>query len=94
MITIPFANPKSDSLSWQFDAFRGSSLMIREECKFVATEGHNGLFWIRADQNFGEGGLAISALLGFELAANTSRQEAHQAADYMNQHIKGFYYSR
>jgi hypothetical protein len=68
--------------------------MTREECKFVATEGHNVLFWIRADQNFGEGGLAISALLGFELAANTSRQEAHQVADYMNQHIKGFYYSR
>jgi hypothetical protein len=21
--------------------------MTREECKFIATEGHNGLFWIR-----------------------------------------------
>lgn len=63
--------------------------MTREECKFIAIEGSNGIFWIRADQSFVEGGLTLSALLGFQLADKTSRQEAHQVADYMNQHIKG-----
>jgi hypothetical protein len=36
----------------------------RADFKFVATDGANGKFWIRADQTSGEG-LAIPALLGF-----------------------------
>ena len=64
----------------------------REDFMFVATEGTNGKFWIRADQTSGEG-LAIPALLGFELASNTTRQEAFEVADYMNKHIKGVYYA-
>jgi hypothetical protein len=64
----------------------------RADFKFVATDGANGKFWIRADQTSGEG-LAISALLRFELASNTTRQEAFEIANYMNKHIKGVYYA-
>jgi hypothetical protein len=64
----------------------------RADFKFVATDGANGEFWIRADQASGEG-LAIPALLGFELASNTTRQEAFEIANYMNKHIKGVYYA-
>jgi hypothetical protein len=65
----------------------------RADFKFVATDGApDGKFWIRADQTSGEG-LAIPALLGFELASNTTRQEAFEIANYMNKHIKGVYYA-
>jgi hypothetical protein len=50
------------------------------------------LWELRADQTSGEG-LAIPALLGFELASNTTRQEAFEIANYMNKHIKGVYYA-
>jgi hypothetical protein len=65
----------------------------RADLSFVAADGGNGTFWIRADQISAEGGLAMSALLGFELAPNTTRQEALEIADYMNRHIKAVYYS-
>ena len=64
----------------------------REDFKFAATDGANGKFWIRAAQTSGEG-LAIPALLGFELASNATRQEAFEIAGYMNKHIKGVYYA-
>ena len=50
------------------------------------------LWELRADQTSGEG-LAIPALLGFELASNATRQEAFEIANYMNKHIKGVYYA-
>lgn len=64
----------------------------RADFKFVATDGANGKFWIRGDQTSGEG-LAIPALLGFELASNTTRQEAFEIANYMNKHIQGVHYA-
>jgi hypothetical protein len=66
-------------------------MVNREDFKFVATDGANGKFWIRADQTPGEG-VAVPALLGFELASNTTRQEAFEVAEYMNKHINGVYY--
>jgi len=65
----------------------------RANLSFVAADGGNGTFWIRADQPSAEGGAAMSAVLGFELARNTTREEAFEVADYMNRHIRAVYYS-
>ena len=40
----------------------------------VAADGGNGTFWIRADQPSAEGGAAMSAVLGFELARNMKKR--------------------
>jgi hypothetical protein len=32
-------------------------------------------------------------VLGFELASNTTRQEAFEIANYMTKHFKGVYYA-
>ena len=46
----------------------------RADLSFIAADGGNGTFWIRADQPSAEGGAAMSAVLGFELARNMKKR--------------------